>query len=413
VLSSIHLITFATIPLVVWACDSNEDTELLAGINAPDTHEVQIVVYVPEDTTTVYLTGNVADLGPWDPDALAMTGDGRERSATIRVPAGYTLEYKITLGSWEREAVSPSGGVLPNYTLDVRDDESVHHVIVAFKQDPVVYMDDWRNSGVLGTLVYWQDVPSEFLSEDRHVEIWLPPGYDDDPDHHYRVIYMHDGQNLFDPRIANTGSDWGVDEAMMRGVDAGLFEPAIVVGSWSSARRVEEYSPWHEAPQYAQFLSEELMPRVNAEFRTLTGAKDTFAMGSSMGGLLSYYLVKEHPDEFGACGCVSTHFPFSDAVAASITGEDPAEEDPTPNVVKDIATGDSVPKNVRFFFDYGTKGIDAEYGPSHTTVRDWLLGQGLAEEQDFRIREYVGADHNEASWRARLDDQLAWLLANE
>jgi glycosidase/enterochelin esterase-like enzyme len=279
--------------------------------------------------------------------------------------------------------------------------------------DAADYIDDWKNSGVSGTLVYWQDVASELLAETRHVEIWLPPGYDDDPDRRYPVIYMHDGQNLFDPRIANTGIDWAVDEAMQRGVTAELFDPAIVVGSWSSSKRTEEYSPWHGAPQYARFLIEELMPRVNAEFRTLAGPQNTYAMGSSMGGLLSYYLVKEHPDAFSACGCLSTHFPISETVFATVTESDSAGTDATPYVVRDIAAGDKVPPNTRYYFDYGTESLDAEYGPTHAIVRDWLLKQGLIENQDFLIREYAGATHNEAAWRARLDDQLVWLLGGE
>ena len=411
--NSFHFVVATAIAFVIAACSPRQDAEPATDADMSDVHSIVISISVPEETPTVYLTGNIDDLGPWDPDALAMTGEGRERSTIIEVPAGHTLEYKITLGSWEREAVSPSGSVLPNYMLEVHMDQSISHEVVAFKQDPALYMADWQNSGVSGTLVYWQDVTSEFLSENHHVEIWLPSGYEDDPQRRYRVIYMHDGQNLFDPRIASTGIDWGVDEAMMRGVNAGLFEPAIVVGSWSSPRRTEEYSPWHEAPQYAQFLIEELMPRVNTEFRTLTGPQDTFAMGSSMGGLLSYYLVKEHPDVFGACGCVSTHFPFSAAVVASFAGADPAAVDATPYIVRDIADGDTVPKDVRFFFDYGTETLDAEYGPTHAAVREWLLGQELIEDQDFRIREYAGAAHDEASWRARLDDQLAWLLADE
>jgi len=383
------------------------------GASTLQSSEIEILVRVPEYSPTVYLTGNIDALGPWDPDALPMDAKGRERTATISVPDGHDLEYKITLGSWEREAVSPSGVALPNYSLEVHGNQSVSHEVVAFKQDPTVYMDDWRNSGVSGTLVYWQDVASEFLSENRHVEIWLPPGYDDDPSRRYPVIYMHDGQNLFDPRIANTGIDWGVDEAMMRGVAEGAFEPAIVVGAWSSSERMKEYSPWRGAPQYALFLIEELMPRVNAEFRTLTSPQDTFTMGSSMGGLLSYYLVKEHPGSFSACGCVSTHFPISAAVVAQVRGTDPAGQDPTPFIVRDIADGDTVPNHVRFFFDYGTESLDAEYGPSHAAVREWLLEQQLVEGNDFLIREYKGASHNEASWRARLVDQLGWLLAGD
>lgn len=398
-----HVIVFA-FTLLLLACDNSAEN--------PQLHSVEIIAEVPAGAPTVYLTGNIDALGPWAADALAMTGDGSARRAIIRVPDGYVLEYKITLGSWAREEVDRFNLVRPNYTLTVSHDQSVSHQIVAFKQDPAVYMADWQNSGVRGTLVYWHDVASEFLSEPRHVEVWLPPGYDRDTERRYRVIYMHDGQNLFDPRIANTGVDWGVDEAMLRGVDAGLFAPAIVVGAWSTSQRGPEYSPWHDGPQYARFLIEELMPRVNAEFRTLTDRDNTFVMGSSMGGLLSYYLVREHPDKFSACGCVSTHFPLSDAVAASYLGINPDAADTTPYILKDIANGARVPDGVRFFFDYGTETLDADYGPTHAALRDWLLGQGLVEGTDFRMQEYAGAAHNEAAWRARLDDQLAWLLAD-
>jgi pimeloyl-ACP methyl ester carboxylesterase len=166
------------------------------------------------------------------------------------------------------------------------------------------FIDDPEGARVSGTLSYWKNVASDFLAEPRTVAIWLPPGYGDNPDKHYRVIYMTDGENILDPRIASWGVDWGVDEAMMRGAEKGSFEPAIVVGAWSSSQRRDEYSPWHDASKYARFLTEELMPRINREFRTLIGPENTFALGSSMGSLLSYYLVKNHPDAFGACGCV-------------------------------------------------------------------------------------------------------------
>ncbi|UCC24298.1 MAG: hypothetical protein JSU98_11240 [Gemmatimonadales bacterium] len=381
------------------------------GRDAPDAVDVTFTAVVPPDAPTVYLTGSAESLGPWDPAGLAMEGDGPERTATLTLSAGELFEYKFTLGSWDREGLGPSGTVMPNFELTPGTDTAVTQEIVDFKSDPVEYMADWPGSGVLGTLVYWQDVASPRLQESRHVEIWLPPGYDEDEERRYPVIYMSDGQNLFDPRIANTGTDWGVDEAMMAGVEEGRHGPAIVVGVWNSSRRLQEYSPWHEAPAYADFLLRELMPRIDAEFRTLEGPENTFHMGSSMGSLLSYYLVKEHPDAFGACGCVSTHFPLAEDVVASITGEDDPSLDDTPYVVRDIEAGATVPPGARFFFDHGTEGLDAAYGPTHQRVREWLSGQGLVEGEDFLIREYRGADHNESSWRARIGDQLEWILA--
>ncbi len=369
-------------------------------------------VNVPAGTGTVYLAGSLPRLGPWRADGLVLTGEGRERFVRLTAPPETSLEYKFTLGSWDREALTAAGTVPPNHQLVLSRDTVIVHEVAGFKREQREYIADWRGSGVRGRLVYWTDVTSAFLNAKRHVEIWLPPGYDDAQATRYPVLYMHDGQNLFDPRIANTGVDWGVDESVVRLAERGVIPPIIVVGVWSTASRAEEYSPWHDAPDYARFLIEELMPRVDREFRTRTGRASTAVMGSSMGGLLSYYLVTHHPDVFGACGCVSTHFPLSEAVAARVLKLPPiGEADTTPYVRLDIESGLRVPPGARYWFDYGTLGLDSAYAPTHEAVRTWLLGQGLVEGRDFVVRAYEGATHNEASWRARLDDVLTFLFS--
>jgi len=131
-----------------------------------------------------------------------------------------------------------------------------------------------------------------------------------------------------------------------------------------------------------------------------------------MGGLLSFYLVTHHPDVFGACGCLSTHFPLSEAMAAQYFpgGAPAAHSDTTPYVIRDIRAGLTVPKGARYWFDYGTQGLDSTYGPTHKAARAWLLEQGLIEGKDFVVRRYDRATHNEAAWRARLDDPLTFLF---
>jgi len=379
---------------------------------APACCTATIRVTVPEGTGVVYLAGSLPELGPWRPDGRALTGAGRERTALVTAPPGTTFEYKFTLGTWDREALNPAGAVPPNNRLLIDGNVEVVHEITGFKKDPREYIADWTGSGVLGRLVYWLDVRSAFLGPTRHVEIWLPPSYDSTRFTGYPVLYVHDGQNLFDPRLASTGVDWGVDEAVMRLVRQGTIPPVIVVGVWNSAERGTEYSPWHRAPAYARFLIEELMPRVNAEFRTLKGPEQTAVMGSSMGGLLSFYLVTHHPEVFGACGCVSTHFPLSEAVVArNFQGVTRMENpDTTPYIIRDIEAGLVVPRGARYWFDYGAQGLDSAYGPTHEAVRVWLLRQGLVDGTDFVIRRYEGATHNEASWRARLDDPLTFLF---
>ena len=406
---------YALLLTALFAVASCTGEEQASEEAAPDNSDAgcctaTIRAVVPEGTGTVYLSGNLPELGPWEPAGLAMTGEGRDRVAEVRTTPGTDFEYKFTLGNWDNEALGPDGLVPDNYRLVIEGDVKAAHEISGFK-DPMRWIEDWEGSGVKGQLIYWTDVESAFLSPTRHVEIWLPPGYDDNPAARYPVLYMSDGQNLFDPRIANTGADWGVDESIVRLSETGVIPPVIVVGAWSTDERGPEYSPWHGAPEYARFLIEELMPRVNAEFRTATGPEYTAVMGSSMGGLLSFYLVMNHPDVFGSCGCVSTHFSVSEAVWAEIGyGEAGESLDETPYVVRDFEGGLKAPEGVRFWFDYGTEGLDSQYGPPHEAVREWLLEQGLVEGEDFVIREYEGADHNEASWRARLDDPMAFLF---
>ncbi|MEM9839950.1 MAG: alpha/beta hydrolase-fold protein [Pseudomonadota bacterium] len=378
--------------------------------------QVTINAIVPANTGTVYVTGDNEQFGPWNADGLAMTGAGSERSAQITLQPTEELLYKFTLGEWSREAVDENLFPYQNFALVAEDGMSVTHDIAGFKPPREALLDDWKGSGVLGTLVHETDVPSEFLELDRNMTIWLPPGYED-PQHadkRYPVIYMTDGENLFDPRMANTGVDWGVDEAMMAGVQAGAFEPAIIVSTWSTAQRFEDYSPWHNGMNYARFVTEELKPRIDQTYRTLTDRENTYAMGSSMGGLLAMYMVTQHADTFSACGCVSTHVPLSDQMIAMFTGGDASAADPTPYITKDINEGRFVPApDVRYFFDYGTEGLDAMYGPVHAELQAHFTALNRQDGEDFLIRLYPGADHNETSWRARVGDQLLWLLAGQ
>ncbi|HKW29076.1 MAG TPA: alpha/beta hydrolase-fold protein [Verrucomicrobiae bacterium] len=385
-------------------CNSPAATPASAG---EPLRNVTIRAQVPAGVGTVYLTGNRPELGNWNPSGLGMTGSDRERTATLHLPPGTQLEYKFTLGSWDREGLGPSGTVMPNYRLWVDTDTNITIVLSGFKKagaENLEYIADWKGSGVFGRLVYWTNVPSKFLSATRNVEIWLPPGYDEKPNSRYDVLYLQDGQNLFDPRLASTGVDWGVDEAIMRCVRAGKIPPLMVVGIWNTDRRLREYSPWDEGTNYAKFLIEELLPQVNRAFRTRTGPEHTSVMGSSMGGLISFWLCWKHPDVFGRAGGLSTAFPW--------TGKIPMENSGPPLIEREIAAGAAVPRGIRFYFDYGTGTLDATLEPEQKKVDTWLRSQGLKEGEDFIVRQFPGAEHNEAAWRARLDEPLIFLFGS-
>jgi predicted alpha/beta superfamily hydrolase len=261
----------------------------------------------------------------------------------------------------------------------------------------------------------WQRVPSRHVDA-RDVDVWLPPSYGRDPQRRYPVLYMHDGQNLFDPALGYTGVDWDIDGAMTRLIDAREIREAIVVGLWNTPLRFAEYMP--KAPVrtetvssgvegrligraedirsdgYLRFLVEELKPFIDTQYRTLPGRDDTFVMGSSMGGLISAYAVAQFPEVFGGIGAVSTHWPACDGCVVDWLGAHLPD-----------------PRTHRLYFDHGTAGLDALYPPHQARMDAALRTGGYSEGGNAMTRRFEGADHNEAAWRARVETPLRFLLA--
>jgi len=267
--------------------------------------------------------------------------------------------------------------------------------------------------GVTGTVVRYADMPSTHVAA-RNVDVWLPPGYGKDLAKRYPVLYMHDGQNLFDPATSYGKVDWAVDEAMTRLTDRGEVRAAIVVGIWNTPKRREEYMPQRAVqgkvhfnvpgandldPQdiisdrYLAFLVKELKPFVDATFRTLPGRADTFVMGSSMGGLISQYAMSQYPDVFGGAGCVSTHWPAGNGIAPD-----------------DFAAHLPDPATHKYWFDYGTATLDALYEPYQKRADEILRKAGYVEGQNWITRKFEGAEHSEKAWRLRVDQPLVFLL---
>lgn len=264
-----------------------------------------------------------------------------------------------------------------------------------------------------GRLEQISAMPSRFV-DPRPVTIWLPPGYRENPDSRYPVIYMHDGQNLFDPAATDFG-EWEVDEAMARLIAEKKVRPAIIIGVWNTARRFQEYMPQKPvrgdavatgvdayAPRpakdivsdaYLRFLVEDLKPHIDGAYRTLSGSADTFIMGSSMGGLISVYAVAEYPQVFGGAAALSTHWPAGEgAVIDYLSGHLPA------------------PGSHRFYFDHGTETLDAAYEPYQTRMDGVMAARGYRRGADWETRKFDGAAHNEIAWRARVGIPLQFLL---
>lgn len=272
-----------------------------------------------------------------------------------------------------------------------------------------------------GHLFRYADFPSRFVAP-RHVDVWLPPGYGATDVAAYPVLYMHDGQNLFDPASAYAGVDWGIDEALVRlhavrGLHAeGLQQVPIVVGIWNNPanQRWREYMPqkpyaalpavqqaWVLAQAggppysdaYLQFLVEEIKPFIDAHYRTRPEQPATCIMGSSMGGLISLYALCEYPTVFGGAACVSTHWPAGG-----------------PALVTAMAKGLPPAGQHRVYFDYGTATLDEHYEPLQNQMDALLPAAGYTLGRDWRTEKFVGAEHSERSWRERVHIPLGFLF---
>lgn len=251
----------------------------------------------------------------------------------------------------------------------------------------------------------------------RHVEVWLPESYDENSDTEYQVLYMHDGQNVFNPETSFNGVDWGVDETVQRLMNEGRIAPTIVVGVWNTNLRFPEYMPQkpkkfmesetsinlmirdYNTPiisdNYLKFLVTELKPFIDENYNTSPKREDTFIMGSSMGGLISLYAISEYPEVFGGAGCVSIHWTawhFGEAYKSQVEKNLPD------------------PATHKIYYDYGTRGIDAKYEPHQLEVDDMMKRRGYTPSVNWITQKFEGADHNEESWRDRVHIPLTFLL---
>ncbi|MER3481541.1 MAG: esterase [Meiothermus sp.] len=254
---------------------------------------------------------------------------------------------------------------------------------------------------VVGKVLLAKGVRSPQLGNRRDLLVYLPPSYDTG-ERRYPVLYMHDGQNLFDNHTSYVG-EWHVDAALEALAPEGL--EAIVVGIPNAGtERLHEYSPFPD-PQhgggkgeaYLAFIVETIKPQIDRDFRTLPTREHTYVMGSSLGGLISLYALFRYPEVFGAAGVVSPAFWFGNH---GIFG-----------YVEGFA---EVPGRV--YMDVGFKEVTLSEVSSRRYLADvrrmhrLLQRKGLRPGPDYRYVEDPQGKHNESDWARRLPEALRFLL---
>jgi len=244
--------------------------------------------------------------------------------------------------------------------------------------------------------------PSRYLADDRAVTVYLPPGYDCEPDRRYPVLYMNDGQNLFDDETAYIrGRTWRMGEQADAAITAGEVEPLIIVGIANAGeRRLAEYTPtrdWKmgggEADRYGRMLADELLPYISAHYRVRPDVASTGLGGSSLGALAALYLGLRHGDMFGRLAVMSPSVWWNHRVIVSLVGEAAPRLGPRPKVWLDIGEGE------------GRRAVaDTEMLERRLRSRGWRPGVEL----NYSL--IPGATHDETAWAMRVRPMLRFLF---
>lgn len=262
----------------------------------------------------------------------------------------------------------------------------------------------------------------------RNVDVWLPEGYSGSEK--YAVLYMHDGQMLFDPASTWNKKAWQVDSIAGKLIDDKKIKKCIIVGIWNNdKKRHLEYFPQKVyatfsveqknfisdvlikrnkidiefnpiSDRYLQFVVEELKPYIDKTYSTYQDRKHTFISGSSMGGLISLYAICEYPKIFGGVACLSTHW----------TGIYQNNDNPIPDgIISYLKNHLPNPKNHKIYFDYGDKTLDSLYRPWQEKVDVVMKKKGFSTTT-WKTQFFAGKDHSEQSWRERFFIPLEFLL---
>jgi predicted alpha/beta superfamily hydrolase len=250
------------------------------------------------------------------------------------------------------------------------------------------------------TLRKHKNFPSRILKNERDLIVYLPPGYEEQPGRRFSVLYLNDGQNLFDGATSFvTGMDWRVGQTADHMIGIGTVEPLIIVGIYNLGKqRLREYTPWRapklgggSANRYAKFLIEELKPFIDNEYRTLGDAPHTGLGGSSLGGLVSLYVGLKFSNVYGRIAALSPSVWWNQ------------------RIMHRFAATARVQQHPRIWLDIGT-GEGQQIVRDVENFRDVLLQKGWRLENDLHYQRVEGAEHNEAAWAQRVGPVLQFLF---
>ncbi len=347
------------------------------------------VISNTNDSAGVYISGNHILLGNWMPGAVRFNRiDSITWRKTISLPAGTDIEYKFTRGTWDKEALNEKEEIPQNEVVKVWNDTLISKQI-----------DFWNNGKprqIFGQITGTVEHHKYFQSNEvipRDIVVWLPPSYEVDIKRTYPVLYMHDGQNVFDPFTSSFGYDWQADETADSLIKADAIEEIIIVGIYSTNLRTAEYSNTDTGAAYMRFVVNELKPFIDKNYRTKTDRHNTAVAGSSLGGLISFMLIWKYPEIFSKTSCFSPAFKVKDI-----------------NYLPNVAAYSGEKKPIKIYIDNGGVGLENELQPGIDEMLGLLFSKGYEIEKDLYWYRNPDAMHNEQAWAKRFWRALVFMF---
>lgn len=346
----------------------------------------------------IYISG---DFEGWSGGKEAYQLTQKDSVYSITLPLQGIINYKFTQGSWDTVEYDADGNALENRIVEIKKEQDTINIKIA----------SWtkNNTQKVSTASNTVSILSEAfvipqLNKTRRIWLYLPPDYNESTQH-YPVLYMHDGQNIFDTTTSYSG-EWEVDETLDKLYKEKHLKLIVVGIDNGGQERLNEYSPYdHEkygvgkGKAYVDFIVNTLKPYIDSQYRTLKDVKNTGIMGSSMGGLISHYAAVAYPKVFGKIGVFSPAFWYA------------------PRIFDFTKTSRLSKKQKWYFLAGGKEGENTQFEQINQTVSDMnrmvdLLKTKRIKNKTIRTKIEPEGKHNEALWKMNFEESILWLFSH-
>ncbi len=380
---------------------------------------VEFVVFTPNDDNEAESIYCSMSIDNWPAGGRTINRIAKRiYSQTIKVPASSKLKYKfVREQNWATVENTSTGEGVRNRRLSI--DSSVKkrltivHVVDSWADVPsqdnnrieFPSSEDRSEETHTGEIRAHRQIHSAALGNRRDVFVWLPPGYDRDLQRRYPVLYMLDGQNVFNEATSFKGDEWQADETATRLVQQGLIEPLIIVAVCHSPNRDVEHTPLFEVPKKSRvddflgYLTDQIKPLIDKEYRTRIEPESNVLVGSSYGGLFSLYAACHAKAHFGGYAVISPSFQIEKGRIVEHVAEH----------VPDTKTRWWIELSAGSGLERIRSLSSGQLAIAHR-LRDSLNAAGFDTKDNLHYLEIEGAFHDEEAWAGRMEPLLKYFF---